>query len=85
VDPRVAGSSPVCHPNNFFKMNVRRKRLCKLCVDVRDAAPITRVPTHVVHPTRAVPNLYDVCGQALCPTCGTRWHRGTDNRVAIVA
>jgi hypothetical protein len=45
--------------------------LCRLCVIVRDQPSMT--PTHLVHPTTGDAILFDVRGEAICPTCGARY------------
>lgn len=56
--------------------------LCAVCVAARDDK-LFRNPTHLVHPTGGEAMLFDVRGEAICPTCGARWRR-TLNVVKLV-
>ena len=58
-------------------------KLCKPCLEVRDM-PTLRVPRHVVHPEHGKPRVFDVRGEAICPTCNTRWRAKRDNTFEIV-
>jgi hypothetical protein len=55
--------------------------LCRACVIVRDQ-PIVQ-PRHVVHPVTGDAMLFDVRGEAVCPTCGARYRR-TLNVISLV-
>jgi uncharacterized Zn-finger protein len=55
--------------------------LCRACIIVRDQ-PLMK-PTHLVHPVIGDPMLFDVRGEAVCPTCGARYRR-TLNLIALV-
>jgi uncharacterized Zn-finger protein len=54
---------------------------CRLCVIVRDQPIMT--PTHLFHPMTGDLMLFDVRGEAVCPTCGARYRR-TLNVIALV-
>ena len=56
--------------------------LCRMCVIVRDQ-PIMK-PTHLVHPVTGDLMLFDVRGEAICPTCRARWRRVL-NVVTLIA
>lgn len=56
------------------------KRLCTQCRIVRDEGT---QPAHLVNPVSGKPNLFDVHGNAVCPTCGAVWHRRL-NKVELV-
>jgi hypothetical protein len=58
----------------------RIEPLCPACVIVRDQ-PILK-PRHLVHPATDDLMLFDVCGEAVCPTCGARYRR-TLNVIAL--
>ena len=58
----------------------RIKPLCRACVIVRDQ-PIMK-PRHLVHPVTGDLMLFDVRGEAVCPTCGARYRR-TLNVIAL--
>jgi len=61
-----------------------KKRLCGLCARIRDETVYTRWPTHVAHPRDGTLGLWDTRCEAVCPTCGTPWRHGCDNRAVIV-
>ena len=54
--------------------------LRRASVIVRDQ-PILK-PRHLVHPATDDLMLFDVCGEAVCPTCGARYRR-TLNVIAL--
>ena len=54
------------------------------CARIRDETVYRLWPRHVVHPRDGTPGLWDVYGEAICPTCGTRWHHNCDNTAVIV-
>jgi hypothetical protein len=56
-------------------------KLCRACVIVRDQ-PIMKT-RHLVHPVTGDLMLFDVRGEAVCPTCGARYRR-TLNVIALV-
>jgi hypothetical protein len=56
--------------------------LCADCVDMRDSS--IRVPRHLVHPEHGKPDTRDVRGEAVCPTCSTRWRAKRDNTFEII-
>ena len=51
------------------------------CIIVREQ-PIMK-PRHLVHPVTGDLMLFDVRGEAVCPTCGARYRR-TLNVIALV-
>jgi hypothetical protein len=55
--------------------------LCRACVIVRDQPAMA--PRHLVHPVTGDVMLFDVRGEAVCPTCGARYRR-TLNVIALV-
>jgi uncharacterized Zn-finger protein len=55
--------------------------LCRICVIVRDQPSMK--PTHLVHPVTGDAMLFDVRGEAVCPTCGARYRR-TLNVVTLI-
>jgi hypothetical protein len=55
--------------------------LCRACVIVRDQ-PLMQ-PRHLIRPVTGDAMLFDVRGEAVCPTCGARYRR-TLNVVALV-
>jgi hypothetical protein len=55
--------------------------LCRLCVIVRDQPSMK--PVHLVHPVTGDVMLFDVRGEAFCPTCGARYRR-TLNVIALL-
>ena len=55
--------------------------LCRACVIVREQPSMT--PRHLVHPVTGDAMLFDVRGEAVCPTCGARYRR-TLNVIALV-
>ena len=48
--------------------------LCAVCVIARDN-PLFKNPMHLVHPVTWELMLFDLRGEAVCPTCGARWRR----------
>ena len=56
---------------------------CQARSSVRDHEHLI-VPTHVVHPEHGKRMTFDVRGEAVCPTCGTRWRARRDNSFEIV-
>lgn len=64
-----------------MKSQPAASNLCRLCIIVRDQ-PIMK-PTHLVHPVTGDAMLFDVRGEAVCPTCGARYRR-TLNVVTLV-
>ena len=59
----------------------RAPTLCRACVIVREQPSMT--PRHLVHPVTGDAMLFDVRGEAVCPTCGARYRR-TLNVIALV-
>ena len=55
--------------------------LCRLRVTARDQPSMT--PGHLVHAVTGDAMLFDVCGEAVRPTCGARYRR-TLNMIAPV-
>ena len=52
-----------------------------MCIIVRDQRLMT--PVHLVHPVTGDSMLFDVRGEAVCPTCGARYRR-TLNVIKLV-
>ena len=59
----------------------KKPKLCRMCIIYREQ-PLIK-PTHLVHPVRGELMLFDVRGEAVCPTCGARYRR-TLNVIARV-
>jgi hypothetical protein len=55
--------------------------LCRACMIVRDERVMT--PRHLVYPVTGDVMLFDVRGEAVCPTCSARYRR-TLNVIALV-
>jgi hypothetical protein len=60
-------------------MTKEHSTLCRLCIIARDQRTMT--PRHLVHPVIRDAMLFDVRGEAVCPTCGARYRR-TLNMIA---
>jgi hypothetical protein len=60
------------------------KSFCSPCRAIA-TAPISLAATHLVHPEHRRPGVFDIRLEAICPDCGTRWRRTTDNQVRPVA
>jgi len=56
---------------------------CQACTSVRDHEYFV-VPVHAVHPDHGKRMTFYVRGEAVCPTCGTRWRARIDNTFEIV-
>jgi hypothetical protein len=68
----LVGEPEVRQPMNGGHCNPAQvpSSLCRACIIVREQ-PIMK-PTRLVHPVTGDAMLFDVRGEAVCPTCGAR-------------
>jgi len=72
-------------PKTAPKTKPQSRKVCDPCARIRDETLYTLWPTRVVHPRDGTPRLWDIYCEAICPTCGTLWRHGRDNKALIVA
>ena len=73
-----------CENGNFHQRDSSIMPRSKTpCSDCRHAASGRTPPIHLVNPETGAPNVYDIYGKAVCPTCGSVWHRNANHAVMV--
>ena len=57
-------------------------KLCPAC-DRAAHDPAFRNPTHLTHREHGAAMVFDIYGEAVCPTCGARWRRERNDAVLL--